>query len=157
MCYTWLHRLCVRAVMQMGHSSFGRGAPHVCYMQLHDQGVFYSRADQQQQQQQSAWGRFATSVSHKAAGILQSQSSRGASLLAAAAAAAAGSSSSPEEESTTPASTGGGGDGPQWHVVVLQGLALAAALLVAGLLLKHWLRGVVAALVACYSGLPFKV
>ena len=42
-------------------------------------------------------------------------------------------------------------------MVVLQGLMLAAALLIAGLLLKQFCRGVVSALVACYSGLPFKI
>jgi hypothetical protein len=45
---------------------------------------------------------------------------------------------------------------PQWHVLVLQALMVAAALLAGGLVLKHFGRSVVAALLACYSGLPFK-
>lgn len=45
---------------------------------------------------------------------------------------------------------------PQWHVLVLQALVVAAALLAGGLVLKHFFRSVVAALLACYSGLFFK-
>ncbi|KAF6266001.1 hypothetical protein COO60DRAFT_638331 [Scenedesmus sp. NREL 46B-D3] len=53
---------------QMGHSRFGRGAPHVCYSQLGDNGVFYMKPEadellgdwqqwlhQQQLQHQQHW------------------------------------------------------------------------------------------------------
>lgn len=160
-------------VLQMGHSSFGRGSPHLCYLQLGGQGLFYSRAHTQQQQQQQQqpprWSAIAAHITTAAAGLLGG-SSRGASYLAsatgAAAAAVAGPSSPSEVQSVDPSSACSGesssnssGDehaNPPWHVMVMQGLVLAAALLVAGLLLKQFLRGVVTTLVACYSGLPFK-
>jgi hypothetical protein len=152
-------------VPQMGHSSYGRGAPHVCYMQAGNQCMFYSRVDQQQQQQTSpSWGQVAQHAMHAAVSFLGG-SSRG-SLLAAAAGAGANAAAVPPEDYSAaqqPAggSTGSGFQGPgvggaQWRVLVVQGLVLAAALLVGGVVLKHFFRSVVAALVACYSGLFFK-
>jgi hypothetical protein len=158
---------------QMGHSSYGRGAPHICYMQVGNQGLFYSRAHQEQdqgQKQPSSWGQLAAHITHAAAGFVHGSSSRGTSLLASAAATGGAAAALPSDGASAPAkqpmgsttssssSTGSGSIEvkPQWHALVLQALALAAVLLVGGLVLKHFFRSVVAALVACYSGLPFK-
>lgn len=167
--------------LQMGHSSYGRGAPHICYMQSGTQGIFYSKAHQeqhqaQQQQKTSAWGQLAAHISHTAAGFMQGAngSSRGNSLLAAAASGTGGAAAALPPDGTSAAqrqslgSATGGSSGssdsnsdgdevrPHWHVLVIQALMLAAALLVGSLVLKHFFRSVVSALVACYSGLPFK-
>lgn len=175
----------VVCILQMGHGSFGRGAPHVCYM--HDsssgQGLFYSRALQHEHQHKQpaalAWRQLAAHITHTTASLLHGSSGSGrsrssSSLLAAASvgAAAAGGGggvpalSAPADSCTTTASanaqqgsTGNPHDGsssPRWHVLVVQALMLAVLLLVGGSVLKHLLRGGVAALVACYSGLPFK-
>jgi hypothetical protein len=73
---------------QMGHSRFGRGAPHVCYLQTGDSGVFYIKPEvdelldnwqqwleqqqrqhqqhwQQQRQQLQAWARAQSSGSRE--------------------------------------------------------------------------------------------
>lgn len=156
----------------MGHSSYGRGAPHVCYLQMDSShGLFYSRAHQEQGQHSPGWMQLAAKVSHAATNILQG-SSRGSVRAGAAAADGAAAAVSPDSFIPTPQKPAGfslsgtssdpsGGVGadevrPQWHVVLSQALILAAALLVTGLLLKHFFRSVVAALVACYSGLFFK-
>jgi hypothetical protein len=170
---TCIRMLCFAGVVQMGHSSYGRGAPHICYMQVGNQGLFYSRAHQEQdqgQKQPSSWGQLAAHITHAAAGFVHGSSSRGTSLLASAAATGGAAAALPSDGASAPAkqpmgsttssssSTGSGSIEvkPQWHALVLQALALAAVLLVGGLVLKHFFRSVVAALVACYSGLPFK-
>lgn len=149
----------------MGHSSYGRGAPHVCYMQAGNQGLFYSRVDEQQQQPSPSWGKVAQHAMHAAASFLGG-SNRGSLLAAAAGASGASAAAVPPEDypaaqeqaggSTGSSFQGPGVGGAQWRVLVVQGLVLAAALLVGGVVLKHFFRSVVAALVACYSGLFFK-
>jgi hypothetical protein len=171
---TRIWMVCFAGVVQMGHSSYGRGAPHICYMQVGNQGLFYSRAHQEQEQGQSQlsrWGQLAAHITHTAACFVHggSSSSRGSSLLASAAATGAAAAALPPDGasalaqqptgSITSSSSAGSSSievKPQWHALVLQALALAAALLVGGLVLKHFFRSAVAALVACYSGLPFK-
>jgi hypothetical protein len=147
-------------------------------MQVGSHGLFYSKVDAQQQQQQQhhhhpqqqqsehGWSQLATRVTHTAASLWHTAANRRGSMLAAAAAggdaAQAGMQSVDQLGAQQPAggssssSNNDAGLGPEWPALVLQGLLLAAALLAAGMVLRHFLRGVVAALVACYSGLPFK-